>query len=130
MDRLQKRLEDGRQNYEEALQIDRQLAAEDPAKYLPNTAMTLNEFGLLDEAQHRMQDAEQHYEEALNIEQELVKQSPDVYLPQLAMTLENFGMLDAIHGKMQDAPGTLKKRRRFNVNWRNGMPPCICLIWP
>jgi tetratricopeptide (TPR) repeat protein len=48
MDRLQNRLDEARKHYEEALKIHRQLAEQNPAKYLPNMAMMLNELGLLD----------------------------------------------------------------------------------
>jgi len=44
------------------LKIDRQLAEQNPAKYLPNVAMTLNEFGFLDATENRMEEARQHYE--------------------------------------------------------------------
>ena len=42
LDRLQNRMDDARQHYEEALKIYRQLAQQNPAKYLPDVAMTLN----------------------------------------------------------------------------------------
>ena len=49
-------MDEARQHYEEALKIDRQLAGQNPAVYLPDLAMTLSNLGKVDQLQGRIDD--------------------------------------------------------------------------
>jgi hypothetical protein len=80
--------------YTEALNSYRQLAKDNPAVYLPDVAMTLNNLGILVKADsQRRKEAETLYTEALNSYRQLAKDNPAVYLPDVAMTLNNLGIL-------------------------------------
>jgi tetratricopeptide (TPR) repeat protein len=58
--------------YSEALTTYRQLAKENPAVYLPDVAMTLNNLGILvSDDSSRRTEAESLYSEALTIRQKL-----------------------------------------------------------
>ena len=67
LDRLQNRMDEARQHYEEALRSYRQLAQQNPDAYLLDMATALNNLGTVDGIQNRMDDARQHFEEALKI---------------------------------------------------------------
>ena len=58
---------------EEALKIHRQLAQQDPDKYLPYVAGTLNNLGFLDRNQNRIEEARAHYNEALDLYRKLLQ---------------------------------------------------------
>lgn len=59
--------EEARQAYQEALEIYRSLAAVNPQTYLPDVAMTLNNFGNLLMYVNEFEEAKQAYKEALGI---------------------------------------------------------------
>ena len=103
LDTPQKRLELARQQYEEALSIDSQLARQNPDAQLANLAMLLNDFGALDGIENRRQDQRQHYEEALQSFRQLLQNSPDRYLPHFALTLYNLGNLDLHENRRDEA---------------------------
>jgi hypothetical protein len=92
-DTPQKRMEQARWHYEQALQVCRELERQDPGIYLPWLATTLNNLGDLDRQQHRLEDAKQRYTEALEIHRSLVEKNPRD-LPYLAKTINNLGFLD------------------------------------
>jgi hypothetical protein len=70
-------MEEAREQFEEALQIRRELAEKSPESYLPDLAGTLNNLGNLDMDQHRMEEGRKALEEALQIRRELAQKSPD-----------------------------------------------------
>ena len=78
--------------YEEALQIYRALAKENPAAYLPDVAMTLNNLANLHYAKNEFAAALEKYEEALQIYSALAKENPAAYLPDVAMTVINLSI--------------------------------------
>jgi len=79
--------------YKEALDIRRQLAKDNPAVYLPDVAMTLNNLGnLVSDDTQRRAEAETLYKEALDIRRQLAKDNPAVYLPKVANTLIVLGV--------------------------------------
>jgi hypothetical protein len=92
-DTPQKRIEQARWHYEQALQICRELERQDPGIYLPWLATTLNNLGDLDRQQHRMGDANHRYMEALEIHRSLVEKNPGD-LPYMAKTINNLAFLD------------------------------------
>jgi hypothetical protein len=79
--------------YEEALQIYRSLAQENPAAYLPDVAMTLNNLANLQKDKNEFGSAQEKYEEALQIYRALAQENPAAYLPDVAMTLNNLANL-------------------------------------
>lgn len=103
LDTPQKRLEAARQNYEEALRIDSQLAQENPNAYLSELAMLLNDFGALDGIENRRKEQRQHYEEALQAFRQVQQKNSDKYLPHFALTLYNLGNLDLREGQWDEA---------------------------
>ena len=64
---IQKRMDDVRKAYEEALKICRDLAAKKPEAYLPYVAGTLINLGVLYRSQNRMEDSIKAYREVLEI---------------------------------------------------------------
>ena len=79
--------------YQEALEIRRELAKENPSAYLPNVANTLNNLAILHRVKNELAQAQREYEEALEIRRELAKENPSVYLPDVAMTMTNLAVL-------------------------------------
>ena len=78
--------------YEEALQVYRTLAEENPRTYLPDVAMTLNNLAILQKAKNEYGAAEANYTEALQLRRTLAEENPRTYLPDVAMTLINLSI--------------------------------------
>jgi len=89
--------------YEEALQIYRKLAEENPRTYLPYVATTLNNLANLQKAKNEFGDALEKYEEALQIYRKLAEENPRTYLPDVAMTLNNLANLQKAKNEFGDA---------------------------
>ncbi len=89
--------------YEEALQIYRELARENPQTYLPDVAMTLNNLAVLHTNKNELNEAFEKHQEALQIRRELAKENPATYLPDVAMTLNNLAVLHKINNEFGDA---------------------------
>ena len=85
--------EKARHHYEEALQIHRELAQQNPEAYLPDVATSLNNLGNLLSDTNDLKKAQDYYEEALQIHRELTQQNPEAYLPKVATSLNNLGVL-------------------------------------
>jgi tetratricopeptide (TPR) repeat protein len=66
-------MDEARRHYEEALESYRQLAQQDPDKYLPYMAGTLVTLGVLDGNQNRIEESRAHYQEALSLLRKLVQ---------------------------------------------------------
>jgi hypothetical protein len=79
--------------YQEALQIYRELAVENPRSFLQYVAGTLNNLAILHKNKNEMAIAEQKYQEALQIKKELAVENPRSFLPDVAMTLNNLAVL-------------------------------------
>ncbi|ASF47295.1 tetratricopeptide repeat protein [Methylovulum psychrotolerans] len=80
--------------YREVLGQLRQLAAANPAVYLPNVATTLNNLANLAQVDtQRRKEAEGLYQEALGNYRQLAATNPAVSLPDVAMTLNNLAAL-------------------------------------
>jgi tetratricopeptide (TPR) repeat protein len=103
LDTDQKRMEEARRQYEEALEIRGELAKQNPAAYLADMATTLNNLGNLDRLQNRTEEARQHYEEALKIHRQLAQQNIEPYPPDLAMALNNLGFLERVEKRTDEA---------------------------
>ena len=105
MDRSQNRPEETlREDYEEALKIDRQLDRRDPlGRYRSYLAGTLLNLAGLDLLQNRIDESRQHYEEALQTYRQLAQQDPGSYLPDMAGILANLGALERSQKRMDQA---------------------------
>jgi tetratricopeptide (TPR) repeat protein len=80
------------QEYQEALQITRELAVENPRSFLPDVALSLNNLAILHANKNERLIAEQEYQEALEIYRELAVENPRSFLPNVAMTLFNLSL--------------------------------------
>uniref|UniRef100_UPI0028E23087 tetratricopeptide repeat protein n=1 Tax=Porphyromonas endodontalis TaxID=28124 RepID=UPI0028E23087 len=89
--------------YEEALQIRRELAQQNPEAYLPDVAESLNNLGVLLSDTDDLKRAQDYYEEALQIRRELAQQNPEAYLPDVATSLNNLTILYLELEKKEDA---------------------------
>lgn len=139
----QNHLQEARTNYEEALrierqltgegsgaaQIDRQLAQQNPAAYLPSVAATLNNLGLLEREQKQNAQAFSHFEEALKVYRQLAQQHPAEYLPETAIVLNNLGKLDVAQNRLDDASqnveGALKIYRQLAQQFPDKYLPAL-----
>jgi tetratricopeptide (TPR) repeat protein len=83
------------QEYQEALQIRRELAVENPRSFLPDVATTLNNLAVLHSDKNEMAIALAEYQEALQIRRELAVENPRSFLPDVAMTLINLSIFYA-----------------------------------
>ncbi len=90
--RNQNNFDEALKEYEEALQIYRNLAETNPQTYLPYVATTLNNLANLHSDQNNFDEALNEYEEALDIRRNLFERMPDAYAPDLAMTLINLAI--------------------------------------
>jgi tetratricopeptide (TPR) repeat protein len=79
--------------YEEALEIRRNLAKDNPQTYLPNVATTLNNLAILHWYQKEYEKASKEFKEALKIRRNLAKDNPQTYLFDVAKTLNNLAIL-------------------------------------
>ena len=89
--------------YVEALEIRRELAAVNPAAYLPDVAMTLNNLANLHRAKNELAQAEAEYVEALAIRRKLAAVNPAAYLPDVAGTLNNLAVLHRAKNELAQA---------------------------
>jgi tetratricopeptide (TPR) repeat protein len=64
-------MDEARKDYEEAVNIDRQLAQQKPVAYSRNLVMTLNNLGRVDRLQNRTEESRTHYQEALDLLRQL-----------------------------------------------------------
>ncbi|MFC2270001.1 MAG: tetratricopeptide repeat protein, partial [Porphyromonas endodontalis] len=89
--------------YEEALQIRRELAQQNPEAYLPKVAASLNNLGVLLHNTNDLKKAQDYQDEALQIRRELAQQNPRAYLPDVATSLNNLTTLYLRLEKKEDA---------------------------
>ena len=87
------RLAESQTVYQEALELYRRLAKDNPQANEPYMATTLNNLGLLYSHTQRLAESETAYQEALEIRRRLAQANPPTYEPDLAMTLNNIGNL-------------------------------------
>jgi tetratricopeptide (TPR) repeat protein len=80
------------EEYREALDTYRTLAAGNPQAYLPDVAMTLNNLAVLHKATQQLSLAEEEYREALDIRRTLAERNPPAFQLDFATTLINFSI--------------------------------------
>ncbi len=90
----QKRVDEARGHYRQALASQRELAPTNPGAYLPDLAYTLINFGNLEQTENNLEQARQYYEEAVQIHTRIAQQSPDPYPEDAAAALTNLGALE------------------------------------
>ena len=79
--------------YQEALEILRKLAKENPEAYDRDVAIACNNLGALYSDTNRRKKAEEYYQEALKIFRKLAKEYLETYEGYVAMTCDNLGNL-------------------------------------
>jgi tetratricopeptide (TPR) repeat protein len=89
LNRDENRKAEARKDYEEALDIDRALAVQNPDVYRPHLARTLNKFGILNRDENRKAEARKAFEEALAIYRELTAREPATYQPRIQQVERN-----------------------------------------
>ncbi len=87
--------------YEETLGYCRELASENPEKFLPDVAGTLNNLANLQSDLQETPSARASYEEALRYYRELASANPEKFLPDVAGTLNNLANLQS---DLQETP--------------------------
>ncbi|MFZ0480876.1 MAG: tetratricopeptide repeat protein [Terriglobales bacterium] len=103
LDTPQKRVEEARSHYEQALGIRKELAQKNPDANLPHMAMSLNDLGVVAGMENRKDEARKDYEEALKIYRQLAQQDPAAYLGDIASTETNLGNLDYQENRPEEA---------------------------
>jgi tetratricopeptide (TPR) repeat protein len=81
--------EDALKAIEEAVQLYRQLAADRPAAFTPDLAMSLNNLSSDLSDLGRREDALKAIEEAVQLRRQLAADRPAAFTPDLAMSLNN-----------------------------------------
>jgi tetratricopeptide (TPR) repeat protein len=93
LDCKQNRIEEARNELDEALKTFRDVAQKNPEIYLPDVAETLNDLGKVERDQNRMEEARTAYVEALTIRREFAQKNPETYLLDVGETLNGLGEL-------------------------------------
>ncbi len=103
LDTEQKRIDEARRHWTQALEMRRQLLPDHPESRIQDMATELSSLGSLDRLQNRTDEARQHYEEALKIRRQLAEQNPAVYRVDVAATLSDLGALDLTQNRTDQA---------------------------
>lgn len=91
--RVLTRFEDAEQEYQEALNIRRELAKIFHGSYIKNVADTINNLAIIHATLNQHEEAEQEYQEALEIYRDLAETNREVYIVDVAQTLNNLAVL-------------------------------------
>ena len=102
--------------YQEALEIYKELARTTPEVYLPDVATTLNNLANLHSNTHDFKAAEKEYQETLAKYRELAKTTPEAYLPKVATTLNNLANL---HSDTHDFKAAEKEYQEALAKYRD-----------
>ena len=95
--------EAARESYNEALEIRRRLAKENPAAYDADVAMTLNNLGTVQSDLGEREAARESFNDALEIYRRLAKENPAAYDQYVAATLNNLGTVQRDLGEREAA---------------------------
>ena len=88
---------------QEAAELYRRLAAQQPDAFLPGLAMSLTNLGITLSALGRREEALAATQEAAELYRRLAAQQPDAFLPNLANSLETYGI--ALYGLTREWSG-------------------------
>jgi tetratricopeptide (TPR) repeat protein len=116
------------EEYREALDIRRTLAAGNPQAYLPDVAMTLNNLAVLHSATQQLSLAEEEYREALDTYRTLAAGNPQAYLPDVAMTLNNLAVLHKATQQLSLAEE--EYREALDIRRTLATHRLTCPMWP
>jgi protein O-mannosyl-transferase len=130
LDTEQKRMDAALQHFQQALDLRRKLAQQNPG-YLPDLANTLVNVADQDRTRRRIDEARQYYDEALEIDRQLANQNSVAYTSYLAMTLNDLGILDATQNRADDArqhyEEALKLYRQLTQQNRDAYLPYLAI---
>jgi len=88
---------------QEAADIYRKLAEEDPQAFLPDLATSLSNLGNAHSNLGRREEALESAKEAADIRRKLAEKNPQVFLPDLAGSLNNLGIMLSDLGRWEEA---------------------------
>ena len=94
---------------QEAEEIYRKLAKENPRAFLPNLAVSLSNLGNALSDLGRREEALEAAKEAADIRRKLAEKNPQAFLPDLAMSLNNLGAMLSNLGRREEALKATKK---------------------
>ena len=118
-----RRFEEAETAHQEALEIYKELAKQNPEMYKPNVATMQNILGILYSELERFDEAETAYQEALEIYKELAEKNPEVYKPDVARTQNDLGILYRKLGRFEEAENALQEALeidlRDSTTWYN-----------
>jgi len=103
------RFEEAERAYEEALEIRKELADQNPEAYNSYVATTQNNLGVLYWKLKRFEEAERAFEEALEIYKELADKNPEVYNPVVANGWYNKACFDSLRNNKEKSIEFLKR---------------------
>lgn len=103
------RVAEAEQALQESLETFKELAQEDPDRYLSDIATTLLDYAYLLRRTSRSSGAEEAYREALWIRRELAKKSTQLFLGDLATTLQHFAWFLNLTRRPQEAERTYRE---------------------
>ena len=112
--------------FEEALQVSRQLASKDPQKYSSTAAVALENLGRFYDYKFQWTNAFNAHAEALKIYRDLATNDPDEYLPHVAANLNALANYYADENRWLEASRmfeeALKFRRQLAKSFRKYFP--------
>ncbi|MDT7808867.1 MAG: hypothetical protein QOJ70_2680 [Acidobacteriota bacterium] len=107
-------LNEAAEAYEEALELYRALAKQQPQAYTPHVAVTLNNLGNVQARLRMLDEADVTLEEALARSRALAEQQPEVYTPDVAETLSNVGAVRAQLRKFGEAEAAYEESLKIS----------------
>ena len=99
LDTPEKRVDEARRHYEEALALYRQLVQQSPDTYMPDMATTLSSLGYVARLQNQPDKAREYYEESLQYYQQLELKNPQPHLANIAAALRNLAAVERGEGQ-------------------------------
>jgi exonuclease VII small subunit len=103
LDTEQKRLDEARHHYEEGVSAYRQLAQQNPSRYLRDLAAALADLAGAARLLEQNDEARRYYEESLQDYLQLERQHPGQYLDFLAVLLNYLGSIDVAENHLDAA---------------------------
>jgi protein O-mannosyl-transferase len=103
LDTEQKRLEQARRHYEEAVSLYGELMRTGEDAYLPDMAAALSDLGNVAQLQGRPSEARSYYEEAFAMYRQLAQHDVGPYRADMARALGNLANLDRQQSRVEEA---------------------------
>ena len=115
---------------QEAVDLDRQLAAARPDAFLPDLAGSLNNTGAMLSNLGRREEALAASQEAVDLYRQLAAARPDAFLPDLATSLNNLGRASPSWGGGRRRWRRARRRWTFTGSSRRRGPTPSSPTWP